>query len=95
MLKIFYSQKAEDVTDLAEKYVLESKGQIQTVIGLDIEYEHREDTRKAAVSVWRAAVKMDKRSGQPYGTVLTDGWQCCYHFVAGTQACRFPARICF
>ncbi|TKA72915.1 hypothetical protein B0A49_08443 [Cryomyces minteri] len=56
VLEISYSQKREDLDDLAYSYVHDSGGEIKTAIGLDIEYtppRGSTKTKKATLNVWR------------------------------------------
>ncbi|TKA65017.1 hypothetical protein B0A49_07420 [Cryomyces minteri] len=56
VLEISYSQKREDLDDLAYSYVHDSGGEIKTVVGLDTEYtppRRSTKTKKATLNVWR------------------------------------------
>ncbi|KAK5156444.1 hypothetical protein LTR04_005633 [Oleoguttula sp. CCFEE 6159] len=62
VLEISYSQKREDLDDLAYSYVHDSGGEIKTVIGLDTEYtppRGSTKTKKATLNVWRYGSSLD------------------------------------
>jgi hypothetical protein len=50
VIEVSYTQKEKDLPKLAENYILGSDGNIQVVIGLNIEYKR---SKKATISVWR------------------------------------------
>ncbi|TKA59941.1 hypothetical protein B0A49_12710, partial [Cryomyces minteri] len=58
VLEVSYSQKREDLDDVAYSFVRGSHGNINTVVGLDVEYKPPEKprkTKKATLNVWRYA----------------------------------------
>jgi len=54
IIEVSYSQKVKDLPRLADDYILGSNGNIQMVLGLDLEYK-KQKTAKAYV--WRPAYK--------------------------------------
>lgn len=50
VLEISYSQKRKDLARLADDYILGSQGNIQAVVGLDIEYK---GSKEATLSIWK------------------------------------------
>jgi len=56
VVEVSYSQKRKALEYLAEEYILGSQGNIQVVVGLDIEYK---DSNSATLSVWRAHRRTD------------------------------------
>ena len=62
VIEVSFSQKEKELKDLAEDYILGSDGNIQAVVGLNIEYKQ---SKKATFSVWRPQyVKLE--DGQKY-----------------------------
>lgn len=55
IIEVANSQKKKDLTHLANDYIIDSGGDVQVVVGLDIEYG-RNKTRAASLSVWRPRV---------------------------------------
>ncbi|KAK0725358.1 hypothetical protein B0H67DRAFT_641792 [Lasiosphaeris hirsuta] len=51
ILEVSHSQKRQDLTFLADEYILGSNGLTQAVIGIDLEY--RKKGKEARVMVWR------------------------------------------
>ena len=51
ILETAYSQRGEDLKEIAHQYLMGSDGNIRLVIGCNIEYELR--SRKATVSLWQ------------------------------------------
>ena len=49
VLEISYSQKTKDLKDLADDYILQTRGNVRVVVGLDINYTTKEGT----ISMWR------------------------------------------
>lgn len=56
VVEVFYPQKTKDLKGLARDYIGESVGNVQVVIGIDIEYRR---TKMGVVSVWRAERRYD------------------------------------
>lgn len=52
VVEVSYSQKRQNLRDLAETYLLDSDTSVQAVVGLDIEYG-KQGPGKATLSVWR------------------------------------------
>ncbi|KAI9826622.1 MAG: hypothetical protein M1832_006218 [Thelocarpon impressellum] len=50
VIEVSFSQKRKDLANLAEDYILGSDGNINAVIGLDIDYS---GSKRAVLSVWR------------------------------------------
>ncbi|KAL5326307.1 hypothetical protein ACEPPN_007445 [Leptodophora sp. 'Broadleaf-Isolate-01'] len=65
IIEISCSQKRKALTDLAEFYILGSDGNIQRVIGLDIEYKA---TKRATLSVWQPEYIGDEGSEELVAT---------------------------
>ncbi|KAH9207208.1 hypothetical protein DL95DRAFT_54131 [Leptodontidium sp. 2 PMI_412] len=65
IIEISYSQKRKALIDLAEFYILGSDGNIQRVIGLDIEYKA---TKRATLSVWQPEYIGDEGSEELVAT---------------------------
>jgi hypothetical protein len=61
VLEVSYSQKKKDLSRLADDYIIQSDGNIQIVVALDIEYQ---GSKKATLSVWRPQVVINERDGQ-------------------------------
>ena len=51
-----HKRGGKDLTKLADKYIVESSGNIQTVLGLEIEYR---ESRKATLTVWHPLIGSD------------------------------------
>ena len=51
-----HKRGGKDLTKLADKYIVESSGNIQTVLGLEIEYR---ESRKATLTVWHPLMGSD------------------------------------
>jgi hypothetical protein len=62
VIEVSFSQKEKELKDLAEDYILGSDGNIQVVIGLNIEYKQ---SKKATFSVWRPQY-VKHEDGQEY-----------------------------
>jgi hypothetical protein len=62
VIEVSFSQKEKDLKNLAEDYILGSDGNIQVVIGLNIEYKN---SKKASLSIWRPQYIKDE-DGQEY-----------------------------
>ena len=60
VIEVAFTQKGEELKDLAEDYILGSKGNIRVVIGLNIECKK---SKKATISVWRPQY-VKHRNGQ-------------------------------
>ncbi|KAF2758767.1 hypothetical protein EJ05DRAFT_438545 [Pseudovirgaria hyperparasitica] len=55
VIEVAYSEKRKHLTSLADAYLLDSDANIQSVVGLDIEYGEKR-SRKATLSVWRTRI---------------------------------------
>jgi len=57
IIEVSYSTKRKDLPKLADRYILGSTGSVQAVVGIDIEYQHPNQTqvksREAVFSVWQ------------------------------------------
>ena len=57
IIEVLYSTKRKDIPKLADRYILDSDGSVQAVVGLDIEYQRPNQTqaksREAVFSVWQ------------------------------------------
>lgn len=56
VVEICYSQKRRAIRDLVDDYILCTDGSINAVVCLDIEYRR---TKKATISVWRPAYRVE------------------------------------
>lgn len=75
VLEVSYSQKRKDLPYLADSYIVDSQHDIQTVIGLDIEYlstttEPEKRNKLATISVWRPEMLVDD-DGEDVGACKT------------------------
>jgi hypothetical protein len=66
VIEVAYSQKKKHLGKLADDYLMDSDGNIQVVVGLDIEYGT--EGRSAALSVWRTNLAT-KEDGDELATV--------------------------
>lgn len=53
VIEVSYSQKRRDLPHIADDYILGSDGDIQVVVGIDVEYQ---GSMKATLSVWRPRI---------------------------------------
>jgi len=56
VIEVSYSQKKKDLPLLASDYIIGSRGSIQVVVGIDLEYTGK----KATLSVWRPQIRRNK-----------------------------------
>ncbi|KAL5116038.1 hypothetical protein ACEQ8H_006049 [Pleosporales sp. CAS-2024a] len=59
IIEVAYSQRKKKLDRLAENYLLDSKTNVQVVVGLDIEYGKKEPS-KATFTIWRVRVVGDE-----------------------------------
>lgn len=56
VVEIAYSQRKKNLSKLADHYIVESSGQIQIVIGIELDYK---ESKSAIVSIWRPTYGAD------------------------------------
>ncbi|TKA62863.1 hypothetical protein B0A49_13556 [Cryomyces minteri] len=74
VLEVSYSQKRQDLSDIAYNYVQGSGGSIKTVVGLDVEYTRpgkASKTKMATANVWRYKLVRDEE-GEKAGDCVQD-----------------------
>jgi hypothetical protein len=62
IIETSFSQKRKDIVRIAHDYIVGSRGNIQLVVSLDIEYPQ---PKRATVSVWRSEIGIGE-DGTPY-----------------------------
>jgi hypothetical protein len=68
ILELSYSQKKQDLSRLANEYILGSDADIRVVIGIDIEYK---GSKKASISVWRPRIGVNNQGEEELFVVHT------------------------
>jgi hypothetical protein len=69
VIEISFSQKRKDLPQLADDYIIGSRGNIKLVIGFDIEYRYN---KSATISIWESKEKIEDGVLYHYAEKIVD-----------------------